>query len=354
MRGRPIIKVFPGGRMSHRPSVFVFAFLLLGAAAFGRQAVASSSGRADRPSLAIHDVDVDSILAPRGTIDSGQTATPRCIVANYGDTTEDVRVLMDITDAGGVVYQDSLRLNGFAPAARETVSFSDWIAEGRDSMTATVLTFCAGDSFPDSDTCLVRFFVRVKSIEIHILVPQNGDTFDSCAIITPRCRVTNTGNVWLVVDLEFRLHPGAYVYQKSVTVMPGGSAVTTGIPFGVGGPGEYFYTVEARGMAADTSYFWVRGGSGVEETPNAKVPTTNAATIVRGVLYLPCGSDFPVAMNRGLEASPTLLDATGRRVAELHSGANDVSSLSPGVYFVRDKGRGTGDEGRMRKVIIQR
>jgi len=77
---------------------------------------------------------------------------------------------------------------------------------------------------------------------------------------------------------------------------------------------------------------------GIAETPKAEVRTTSIwPTIVRGVLYLPCGSDFPVAMNRGLEAFPTLLDAMGRNVLDLRPGANDVSRLSPGVYFVREQ-----------------
>jgi len=31
----------------------------------------------------------------------------------------------------------------------------------------------------------------------------------------------------------------------------------------------------------------------------------------------------------------TLLDTDGRQVMTLHSGANDVRALAPGVYFVR-------------------
>jgi hypothetical protein len=31
-----------------------------------------------------------------------------------------------------------------------------------------------------------------------------------------------------------------------------------------------------------------------------------------------------------------LLDISGREMLDLHSGANDVSRLSPGVYFVRE------------------
>jgi photosystem II stability/assembly factor-like uncharacterized protein len=72
------------------------------------------------------------------------------------------------------------------------------------------------------------------------------------------------------------------------------------------------------------------GGGGVEETPSARVRTTDAATIVRGVLNLqPAIYDLPTEI--------VLLDAAGRRVLNLRPGANDVQSLAPGVYFVRSE-----------------
>jgi YVTN family beta-propeller protein len=48
-----------------------------------------------------------------------------------------------------------------------------------------------------------------------------------------------------------------------------------------------------------------------------------------------------------------LLDITGRKVMELRQGANDIRSLSPGVYFVRGNSRGQGSEGsKVRKVVV--
>jgi hypothetical protein len=44
-----------------------------------------------------------------------------------------------------------------------------------------------------------------------------------------------------------------------------------------------------------------------------------------------------------------LLDISGRKVADLHPGANDVSGLSAGVYFVQG-----GQSGAASKVVIQR
>jgi photosystem II stability/assembly factor-like uncharacterized protein len=71
------------------------------------------------------------------------------------------------------------------------------------------------------------------------------------------------------------------------------------------------------------------GGIGIKETQNSEVRTpTCGPTIVRGVLLLPA---------TGVErsASGVLLDASGRRVLDLRPGANDVTRLAPGVYFVR-------------------
>jgi hypothetical protein len=44
-----------------------------------------------------------------------------------------------------------------------------------------------------------------------------------------------------------------------------------------------------------------------------------------------------------------LLDSSGRKVLDLHPGANDVRALAPGVYFVRD----AADEGGTRKIVVQ-
>lgn len=77
--------------------------------------------------------------------------------------------------------------------------------------------------------------------------------------------------------------------------------------------------------------------TGVEEMPNVEVRTSNSGpTIVRGVLRL--RDCHPVSdKETGGCTQPVLLDATGRKVLDLQPGANDVSGLAPGVYFVRSR-----------------
>jgi hypothetical protein len=73
-----------------------------------------------------------------------------------------------------------------------------------------------------------------------------------------------------------------------------------------------------------------------EKTPTAVRRTPNfGPTVVRGVLLLPRDmTELPGNSDR--VPRPVLLDISGRKVMDLLPGANDVSRLSPGVYFVRD------------------
>jgi hypothetical protein len=49
------------------------------------------------------------------------------------------------------------------------------------------------------------------------------------------------------------------------------------------------------------------------------------------------------------------LEISGRNVLDLHSGANDVRALAPGVYFVRAGQQATGLKPRViQKVLVVR
>jgi YVTN family beta-propeller protein len=82
---------------------------------------------------------------------------------------------------------------------------------------------------------------------------------------------------------------------------------------------------------------------GVTGTPNAEVRAPNAGpTIVRGALNLQSAI-------YNLESEIMLLDISGRKVLDLRPGANDVSRLSPGVYFVR---KAQAQAQAVRKVVL--
>jgi len=80
--------------------------------------------------------------------------------------------------------------------------------------------------------------------------------------------------------------------------------------------------------------------TGIAETMNDECGVMNSgATFVRRMLFLPQGTN-----------PSRLLDISGRKVADLRPGTNDLSGLTPGVYFVRS---GPSD-GTVRKVILAR
>jgi hypothetical protein len=85
-------------------------------------------------------------------------------------------------------------------------------------------------------------------------------------------------------------------------------------------------------------------GGGIEEETQPGLRPANSATIVHGVLVLGA-----VGSRQNTEYGAQLLDISGRKVLDLHPGANDVSRLSPGVYFVRE-----AQAQAVRKVVIAR
>jgi hypothetical protein len=105
--------------------------------------------------------------------------------------------------------------------------------------------------------------------------------------------------------------------------------------------------------ANNTFYDCASGAIRVPDGGIAERPTSPAsgpsptATIVRGVLRIGAVGS---RQNTGYRAD--LLDISGRKVMELHPGPNDVSRLSPGVYFVQSA---DGDErSAVKKVVVTR
>jgi len=87
------------------------------------------------------------------------------------------------------------------------------------------------------------------------------------------------------------------------------------------------------------------------------VSDAHPATLVRGVLKVPRDMNEIRSGISGRVPRPALLDAIGRKVLDLHPGANDVRHLAPGVYCVREKSSRTSRQPSaaiVRKVIITR
>ncbi len=85
---------------------------------------------------------------------------------------------------------------------------------------------------------------------------------------------------------------------------------------------------------------WVAHGVGIvglseEQGWPAVRSLPRAVTIVSGVLVLgELGTRSELPGRNSVMSRAVLLDISGRKVMDLHLGANDVSSVAPGVYFV--------------------
>jgi len=123
------------------------------------------------------------------------------------------------------------------------------------------------------------------------------------------------------------------------------------------------------------------GSSGAEESRKPQATSYKLEpTIIHGVLLLG-GENGDCPQNRGLSlrraicdsqglspgfaseglspvfAKPALLDISGQKVLALHPGANDVSNLAPGIYFVRSEPLAVSREPSavtVRKVVLTR
>jgi hypothetical protein len=85
---------------------------------------------------------------------------------------------------------------------------------------------------------------------------------------------------------------------------------------------------------------------GVDEGQPQATSYKSQASIVHGVLFL---AEAPSCKPQ----AASLLDVSGRKVIDLHIGANDVRALAPGVYFVREELYATSLKPQaMRKIVI--
>jgi len=165
---------------------------------------------------------------------------------------------------------------------------------------------------------------------VDVADPQNPQVVGHCDTPGDANGVAIVGNYAYVADDD----GGLRVINTTNPQNPqeAGYHGTPAAALGVAAAGDYAYVADYYGLQVYQFY-----GAGIEQgraTP--RQPTAYSlqptATIVRGVLELAGGKPGQSTTGQSLVF---LLDATGRRVAELHPGRNDVSRLEAGVYFVQ-------------------
>jgi YVTN family beta-propeller protein len=145
--------------------------------------------------------------------------------------------------------------------------------------------------------------------------------------------------------------------QSYVSVIDGWSdtfdTVITQVPYGIDAVSFAYNPGANRVYVADNlgsiDIIGDSGSTGVRENRGVS-KVEPGATIVRGVLKM------PLTANR-LPHTAGLLNIDGRKVLDLKPGANDVSRLAPGVYFVSEHTAVSSEPRRtyrVRKVVLTR
>ncbi|MCX7836632.1 MAG: C25 family cysteine peptidase [candidate division WOR-3 bacterium] len=170
--------------------------------------------------VARKDVGVQQILAPVGTVDSGQVIIPQARVKNYGANPASFTVIFRI----GTFYNNSQNITNLPPGESIVVSFSNWQALQRETHSLKCTVAFEGDQYPPNNFLTGSVFVRVRDVGVTEIISPTG-TIDSGSVIIPQIKVKNFGNTTESFLVTFRI--GTF-YLNSQTVNnlgPGDSTV---------------------------------------------------------------------------------------------------------------------------------
>jgi hypothetical protein len=308
------------------------------------------------PLGAVRDAGTTQIIFPNGEVFYRQWMLPlnvqaQAVVKNFGDSAASFQVQLRIDTAP----VETSQVTDLPPQESALVQFPVTLPEfGTHSIACS--TALAGDVQPANDRTVTSF----ETFESHLAVripasctTRIGDTLIFWAVATNNGTRLEGGAFLLTIS---RLADSMVVYEdvESVWVLPTQSALLTFAPWGLDSVGVYKCLLRIGRMPLpllDTfSWFVTVLGSGVEEGDKPQATSLNSqATVVRGVL------EMPEAASCKPQAASWLLDATGRRVAELHPGPNDVSRLGAGVFFVRSGPSAASREpSAVHRVVIAR
>jgi len=213
----------------------------------------------------------------------------------------------------------------------------------------------AGDRFHDlayTDAGLATAYMRSVSIGNRYvgvkLLSAGAPSYPEC-IDHGRYVYPDSG---LSEDMKYRIMAGQLGASGSDRPYNWSIAVSTGpLDLGVGTTRRVAFAFV--GEQDSLSYLdacrecqqWYDANVGVEEEQEPMAHTSRPmASIIRGRLLLPAsgvGRDLSACAHAQAEASGVLYGITGRKVAELRPGANDISRLPAGVYLLRLTADGT-------------
>jgi hypothetical protein len=217
-----------------------------------------------------------------------------------------------------------------------------------------------------------RYAMRVTGPARYYMIPGNGVGYDKPIAVLVGPGAVSSGDQ---VAYRMTFHPRVKTFGKSTNT-------AFNAPTELSMPAGWYagYAMGEACLASDTTYFlthrefpvdvpvwhtrdavangedavveaaiaWIDSTAGVGETrvPPVAYHSTLSATILRGVLHIKGSTSSGASRS-------CLIDAAGRKVLILRSGANDVSRLSPGVYFAHEA-QAQAQAQVIRKLVITR
>ncbi len=212
------------------------------------------------PTVYQHNVMVQAITAPVGSMDSASTVVPTVLVTNTGLSSETFTAHFV-----GPGYSATLDVYDLPAESTRTLRFPVWhVASPRGSQIVKAWTYLIGDQYRADDTSTIQVNVRVRDVgAVSIVHPV--DTVPDGITLRPRCMVQNFGTNSVNFDVEFRI--GVWVDTATVSLLePGQSTVVEMKKLYSTNPGMWLSTartlladdkVPANNVCYDT--FWVPG-----------------------------------------------------------------------------------------------
>jgi YVTN family beta-propeller protein len=200
-----------------------------------------------------------------------------------------------------------------------------------DTVLKTVTTSSSGLSRAYCDSVNDKvYFADAGITSLRILNPLTDSFY----------KTLNVGGAGVMVDngrsgAAHRLYSAGYP-SNTVAVVDGVSdsllrSIPTGSePYGLAWNPVHSWVYASNSSAMSITVLRDTFIPGIEENRTRVSGLEPRPTVVRGVL------DLGVGGRQNAEYRAELLDAAGRKVLDLHPGANDVRALAPGVYFVRE------------------
>ncbi|MFO7675123.1 MAG: C25 family cysteine peptidase [bacterium] len=191
----------------------------------------------------LRDVATTAIIAPTGTVDSGQVIIPQARVRNNGSAAASFPVIFRI----GTGYTDTSNVSSLNPGDSAVVSFAGWTAGSVGVYAVSCSTALLNDSFPANNRLTGSVTVGFRDVAVTAILSPAG-TFDSTATRSVQARVRNNGTTTVSFPVLFRI-TGPVNWSDTATVSnlaPGNEVTVNFASWTIGPRGTYAAACSTR------------------------------------------------------------------------------------------------------------